>query len=49
MTQELGLPLLKVAATELVGGMSGESEERIRSLFDQAPVSYTHLMTIDNS
>lgn len=33
---ELGVPLLKVAAPELVAGVSGESEERIRDLFDQA-------------
>ena len=30
------MPLLKVAAPELVAGVSGESEERIRDLFDQA-------------
>lgn len=33
---ELGVPLLKVSAPELVAGVSGESEERIRDLFDQA-------------
>lgn len=44
---ELGLPLLKVAATELVGGMSGESEERIRSLFDQALVTSPCVLFID--
>lgn len=33
---ELSIPLLKVAAPELVAGVSGESEERIRNLFDQA-------------
>ncbi|XP_015190465.1 PREDICTED: nuclear valosin-containing protein-like isoform X2 [Polistes dominula] len=32
---ELGIPLLKVAAPELVAGVSGESEARIRELFDQ--------------
>ena len=30
------MPLLKVAAPELVAGVSGESEQRIRELFDQA-------------
>lgn len=30
------MPLLKVAAPELVAGVSGESEARIRELFDQA-------------
>ncbi|XP_076656606.1 nuclear valosin-containing protein-like smid isoform X2 [Halictus rubicundus] len=33
---ELGIPLLKVAAPELVAGVSGESEARIRDLFEQA-------------
>ncbi|VEN35679.1 unnamed protein product [Callosobruchus maculatus] len=33
---ELNIPLLKVAAPELVAGISGESEERIRELFDQS-------------
>ncbi|XP_043499520.1 nuclear valosin-containing protein-like isoform X1 [Polistes fuscatus] len=32
---ELAIPLLKVAAPELVAGVSGESEARIRELFDQ--------------
>lgn len=30
------MPLLKVAAPELIAGVSGESEARIRELFDQA-------------
>ncbi|XP_020798798.1 nuclear valosin-containing protein-like isoform X2 [Drosophila serrata] len=33
---QLKMPLLEVPATELVGGISGESEERIRDVFDQA-------------
>ncbi|EFN84409.1 Nuclear valosin-containing protein-like [Harpegnathos saltator] len=33
---ELNMPLLKVAAPELIAGVSGESEARIRELFDQA-------------
>jgi ribosome biogenesis ATPase len=33
---QLGLPFFRVAAPELVAGMSGESEERIRSLFQTA-------------
>lgn len=36
LMQELGIPLLKVAAPELVAGVSGESEARIRELFEQA-------------
>lgn len=30
------MPLVKAAAPELVAGISGESEERIRELFEQA-------------
>ncbi|XP_076234695.1 nuclear valosin-containing protein-like smid isoform X2 [Calliopsis andreniformis] len=33
---ELNIPMLKVAAPELVAGVSGESEARIRELFEQA-------------
>ncbi len=33
---ELGVPLIKVSAPELVSGMSGESEARIRDLFQDA-------------
>lgn len=33
---KLKLPLVSVTGTELVGGMSGESEERIRELFEKA-------------
>ncbi|KAH7727385.1 nuclear VCP-like protein [Aphelenchoides avenae] len=33
---ELELPLIKVSSTELVGGISGESEEKIRHLFKSA-------------
>lgn len=33
---ELELPLIKVSSTELVGGISGESEEKIRLLFKSA-------------
>lgn len=34
--QQLNIGLIPVAATELVAGVSGESEERIRDLFEQA-------------
>ena len=37
--QELELPFIKMAATEIVSGVSGESEEKIRDVFDQAIVS----------
>ncbi|XP_060535638.1 nuclear valosin-containing protein-like [Cylas formicarius] len=33
---ELGVPSINVAAPELVAGVSGESEERIRELFERA-------------
>ena len=33
---ELELPLLRVAATELIAGVSGETEEKIRAVFAQA-------------
>ncbi|XP_017041449.1 nuclear valosin-containing protein-like isoform X2 [Drosophila ficusphila] len=33
---QLKMPLLEVPATELIGGISGESEQRIREVFDQA-------------
>lgn len=34
--QEFQLPILKVAVTELVSGVSGETEQKIRLLFDKA-------------
>lgn len=39
--QELQLPMLKVSAPELVSGVSGESEQKLRELFDQSVVSFT--------
>lgn len=44
---ELGVPLIKVSAPELVSGMSGESESRIRELFDQAVQSAPCLLFLD--
>ena len=35
---ELGWPLLQLAATEVVSGVSGETEEKIRDVFDKAKV-----------
>lgn len=35
---ELDLPILKVAAPEIVSGVSGESEQKLRDLFDQAVI-----------
>lgn len=37
--QELQLPMLKVSAPEMVSGVSGESEQKLRELFDLAVVS----------
>ncbi|XP_012891633.1 PREDICTED: nuclear valosin-containing protein-like isoform X2 [Dipodomys ordii] len=34
--KELDLPILKVAAPEIVTGVSGESEQKLRDLFEQA-------------
>ncbi|EEZ99985.1 Nuclear valosin-containing protein-like [Tribolium castaneum] len=44
---EIGVPLLKVAAPELVAGVSGESEERIRELFERAIFSTPCILFID--
>ncbi|KAF5306432.1 hypothetical protein FQR65_LT07344 [Abscondita terminalis] len=44
---ELDIPLLKVSGPELVGGVSGESEERIRNLFERAIGSAPCVLFID--
>lgn len=44
---ELGLPLLKVSAPELVSGVSGESEQKLRELFDSAVSSSPCILFID--
>lgn len=44
---ELQVPLLNVAGPELVGGVSGESEERIRDLFDQAAENAPCILFLD--
>lgn len=41
------MPLLEVAATELIGGISGESEERIRDIFEQAIENSPCVLFID--
>lgn len=38
LSQELQLPMLKVSSPELVSGVSGESEQKLRELFDLAVV-----------
>ncbi|XP_033000580.1 nuclear valosin-containing protein-like [Lacerta agilis] len=44
---ELELPILKVAATEIVSGVSGESEQKLRELFEQAVASAPCILFID--
>lgn len=41
LAQELGIPIVKLAAPELVSGISGESEQRIRQVFQFAQVCHT--------
>nr|XP_044618880.1 nuclear valosin-containing protein-like isoform X1 [Equus asinus] len=44
---ELDLPILKVAATEVVSGVSGESEQKLRELFEQAVSNAPCILFID--
>ncbi|XP_013926633.1 PREDICTED: nuclear valosin-containing protein-like [Thamnophis sirtalis] len=44
---ELELPILKVAATEVVSGVSGDSEQKLRELFDQAVTNAPCILFID--
>ncbi|XP_072266010.1 nuclear valosin-containing protein-like [Pyxicephalus adspersus] len=44
---ELDLPMLKIAATEMVSGVSGESEQKLRELFDQAVSSAPCILFMD--
>ncbi|XP_065359208.1 nuclear valosin-containing protein-like isoform X4 [Calliphora vicina] len=44
---QLNLPLIEIPATELIAGVSGESEERIRDVFDQAATSAPCVLFID--
>ncbi|XP_041866076.1 nuclear valosin-containing protein-like isoform X2 [Melanotaenia boesemani] len=44
---ELELPMLKVSAPELVSGVSGESEQKLRELFDLAVSSTPCILFID--
>ncbi|XP_040286507.1 nuclear valosin-containing protein-like isoform X1 [Bufo bufo] len=44
---ELDIPMLKVAATEMVSGVSGESEQKLRNLFEQAVSSAPCILFID--
>jgi ribosome biogenesis ATPase len=44
---ELGVPLVKIAATEIVSGVSGESEERLREVFNTALEAAPCVLFID--
>ncbi|KAK9501208.1 hypothetical protein O3M35_002278 [Rhynocoris fuscipes] len=44
---ELRIPLIRAAGPELVGGVSGESEQRIRDLFNQAKEQSPCIIFID--
>ncbi|XP_014670547.1 PREDICTED: nuclear valosin-containing protein-like [Priapulus caudatus] len=44
---ELDLPFIKVAATEMVSGVSGESEERLREIFEKAVNSAPCILFLD--
>lgn len=44
---ELGLPFFKASGPELVGGSSGESEERVRLIFDNAAANAPSVLFID--
>uniref|UniRef100_A0A8C4ZLV8 AAA+ ATPase domain-containing protein n=1 Tax=Gadus morhua TaxID=8049 RepID=A0A8C4ZLV8_GADMO len=44
---EMELPMLKVSAPELVSGVSGESEQKLRELFEQAVTSAPCILFID--
>lgn len=44
---QLEIPIIDVPATELIGGVSGESEERIRDVFEQAAASAPCVLFID--
>ncbi|CAB3404702.1 unnamed protein product [Caenorhabditis bovis] len=45
---ELGIPMLQLAATELVSGVSGETEEKIRRLFDTAKTNSPCILILDD-
>ncbi|CAI2329968.1 unnamed protein product [Caenorhabditis sp. 36 PRJEB53466] len=45
---ELGIPMLQLAATELVSGVSGETEEKIRRLFDTAKQHSPCILILDD-
>nr|XP_039264210.1 nuclear valosin-containing protein-like [Styela clava] len=44
---ELSLPMLKIAATEIVSGVSGDSEQKLREMFEMALSSAPCIVFID--
>jgi ribosome biogenesis ATPase len=44
---ELGIPFFKASGPELIGGASGESEERIRMIFEEAVAHAPSILFID--
>jgi ribosome biogenesis ATPase len=44
---ELNIPFLKISAPEIVSGMSGDSEKRIRNLFKEAVELAPSIIFID--
>ena len=44
---ELGVPFLKISAPEIVSGMSGESEQKLRTLFADALAAAPCIMFLD--
>lgn len=46
--QELGLPIISLAATEVVSGVSGESERTLRDLFQVAKEHAPCVLFIDD-
>jgi ribosome biogenesis ATPase len=47
MLQELGLPFISLSAPTIVSGMSGESEKKVRDIFEEAKQNAPCLMFID--
>ena len=44
---EIGLPFISVSAPSIVSGMSGESEKKLRDLFDEAKEKAPCIMFLD--
>ena len=44
---EIGVPLIKISAPEIVSGMSGESESKLRVLFAKALENVSCILFMD--